>query len=80
MTQVGGPLRVACSSHSPLGARCCKHRAAGQAPVCNLAHKCTTKMTSICPFTCLLQFLKDQLDGHLKNGRTPMQLSMHYGW
>lgn len=27
-----------------------------------------------------LQFLKDQLDGHLKNGRTPMQLSMHYGW
>lgn len=30
--------------------------------------------------TAWLQFLKDQLDGHLKNGRTPMQLSMHYGW
>lgn len=28
----------------------------------------------------MTQFLKDQLDGHLKNGRTPMQLSMHYGW
>ena len=25
-------------------------------------------------------FFKEQLDGHLKNGRTPMQISTHYGW
>lgn len=79
MTQVGGPLRCACSGHSPLGACYCKHRGAGQAPVYNL-QRIITLLTVYLSLTCLLQFLKDQLDGHLKNGRTPMQLSMHYGW
>ena len=32
------------------------------------------------PIADMEKFLKGQLDIHLANGRTPMQISTHYGW
>ena len=32
------------------------------------------------PIADMEQFFKGQLDRHLANGRTPMQISTHYGW